>query len=134
MKQSRHLLVEVIGKRTLETSDPEMLTNEVAAYLISEKRIDELDSIMRDVIEYRTNHGKIEASIISAHQLTNNVRDDIGQLLKQEYPSSKSITVNEKIDPNLVGGIRVVMPNEQLDLTLRSKLSDFKRLTTAGKA
>ena len=133
MKQPRHLLVEVIGKRTLEVLDSKKLVTEVAAYLLAENRVDELESILRDVIEYRAVHGIVEASVVSAHELDARLRTDVVNLLKQEYPKAESVVVSEKIDTQVVGGVRVVLPNQQLDLTVRSKLSDFKRLAMAGK-
>ncbi len=133
MKQPRHLLVEVIGKRTLEVLDSKKLVAEIAAYLLAENRVDELESILRDVIEYRANHSIVEANVISAHKLVDRIRSDVVDLLKQEYPKAEAIVVSEKIDPQVVGGIRVVLPNQQLDMTVRSKLSNFKRLAMSGK-
>ncbi len=133
MKQPRHLLVETIGARTLNIVDAKLLAQEIAAYLLSENRVNELDSIMRDVIAYRAERGVVEAEAVSAHELTNNVKDDIKVLMKQNYPDAKSVTISERIDTNVVGGVRVVLPHEQLDLTVRSKLANFKRLTMAGK-
>ncbi|MEI7632231.1 MAG: F0F1 ATP synthase subunit delta [bacterium] len=133
MKQPRHLLVEVIAKRTLKINDNPTLVNEIAAYLLAENRVDELESILRDVIEYRAMHGKVEATVISAHELPSLIKNDVKELLLQEYPNADSVVVSEKLDSSVIGGVKVVLPHEQLDLTVRSKLSDFKRLTMAGK-
>ena len=133
MKQPRHLLVETIGAKTLTIADTKKLALEIAAYLLLENRVHELDSVMRDVIAYRAERGVVEAEAVSAHELTNNVKEDIKVLMKQNYPDAKTITISERIDESVIGGVRVVLPHEQLDLTVRSKLSNFKRLTMAGK-
>lgn len=133
MKQQRHQIVEIIGKRTLNIHDPKDLANEIAAYLLSENLVSELDSIMRDVVDYRASHGIVEATVVIAHELDDNIRREVKNLLKQEYPNAKTVLANERIDTQAVGGVRVVLPHEQLDLTLRSKLSNFKRLTMLGK-
>ncbi len=133
MKHPRHLLVQAIGAKTLGVQDSKKLAVEIAAYLLSENRVNELDSILRDVIEYRAEHGVVEVQAVSSHELSNKVKDDIKVLMKQNYPNAKSVTVSQRIDPDVVGGIRVVLPHEQLDLTVQSKLSNFKRLTMAGK-
>ena len=133
MKQPRRLLVEAIGTRTLTITDSKELAKEIAAYLITENRVSELEPIMRDVIEFRASHGLVEATLVSAHDVSQAEIDDVKAILKEEYPHAKSIKVGEQLVPELIGGVRVVMPHEQLDLTVRSKLSDFKRLVTAGK-
>jgi F0F1-type ATP synthase delta subunit len=133
MKQPRHLLVEAIAARTLKESDTHKLAHEIAAYLLVEDRVDELDSIMRDVIEYRAEHGYVEATAVTTHALTTDVKRDIMAVMEQEYPAAKSIIISERLDGDVVGGVRVDLPHEQLDLTLRSKLARFRRLTMAGK-
>lgn len=133
MKQPRHLLVEAIAKRTMQVKGTSLLTHEIAAYLLTENRVSELDSILRDVIEYRAERGHVEATAVSAHPLTELAKREIEDMVKDNYPHASSITISEQIDPEVVGGVRVVLPHEQLDMTLRSKLANFKRLTSIGK-
>jgi F0F1-type ATP synthase delta subunit len=75
----------------------------------------------------------VEATLVSAHHVSEAEINDVKQILKDYYPEAESIEVGEQLSPELIGGVRVVMPHEQLDLTVRSKLSDFKRLVKAGK-
>ena len=133
MKQPRHLLVEAIAERTLNVKDSSKLAREIAAYLLSENRVSELDSILRDIIEYRAERGIVEATVVSAHTITDEVKGDIRAIMSRDYPAASSITVSERLDPDVVGGVRIDLPHEQLDLTVRSQLAHFKRLTMAGK-
>ena len=79
MKRPRHLLVQAIGAKTLGVQDSQKLAVGIAAYLLSENRVNELDSILRDVIEYRAEHGVVEVQAVSAHELSNKVKDEIGR-------------------------------------------------------
>ena len=130
---SRLELAEIIGKQTLTTESTEDLKAAIASYLLEENLSDELESLMRDVLAYRAAQGFIEATIISAHPLTDMVRGDVKDLIKQEYPAAKHVTINELVDPEVVGGLRIELAGEELDLTVKGKLNTFKRLTAARK-
>lgn len=129
MKQSRHHLVAVIGEKTLGTSDTHLLAREIAAYLLDQKCTGDLDSLMRDIITYRAEHGVVEAVAVSAFPLSDTVLVEVRALLEYEYPQANQVIVSEKRDNSVIGGVRIDLPSEQLDLTVRSKLSIFKRLT-----
>lgn len=128
---TRHHIAEVIGERTLGVSDPARLAREIAAYLLSENLTYELESLVRDVMEYRMKKGVIEAKLVSAHALGREVEADVRKILHDEYPNAKQIRIDQELEPETVGGVRIELPNEQLDLTVRSKLNTFKRLTEA---
>lgn len=130
---SRQQLAKTIAKRTLDEKDLNQLTKEVAAYLLAENQSANLSSIMRDVMAYRAEFGHIEANIISAHPLDAKLRDDITLIVQSAFPDSKHIVINESIDENVVGGLRIEMANLQLDNTVQAKLNTLKRRTAARK-
>ena len=130
---SRLELAEIIGKHTLNVEATDELKAAIAAFLIEEKISDELDSLMRDVQAYRASQGYLEATVVSAYPLNDVVRKDVQDLLKQEFPDAKKISLNERTDPGVIGGVRIEMAGEELDLTVKAKLNTFKRLTAARK-
>lgn len=132
MRISRHLVAEAIAKKTLNIVDSKALAQEVAAYLLAEKRTSELESILRDIMQYRIDHGKLEAEVVSAHDVSNNVLEDVKQLLQTAYPKAETILITQSQDTDVIGGIKINMPNEQLDMTIKAKLSKFKNLTGVG--
>ena len=133
MSSTRHHLAQVIGQRSLKTDNFNKLAKEIAAYLLDTGRTSELDSLMRDIMSYRAEHGVIEVDAISAHQLSQQDIKDIKVLLKAEYPQAKTFTVDQRQEPEVMGGVKLDMPGEQLDLTVRAQVNKFKRLTTAGE-
>ncbi|MBI3624427.1 F0F1 ATP synthase subunit delta [Candidatus Saccharibacteria bacterium] len=133
MIASRHHLAEVIATRTLHRRSTQQLAQAVAAYLLAEHKTADLESLIRDIMQYRSDLGIVEAVAVSAHDLNRQVIKDIRLLLKQQYPKAQSIVIDDRQDPELVGGVRIDLANEQLDLTTRAKLNQFKRLTGAGK-
>ena len=130
---SRSEITHVIAERTMHVTDLPALNKAIAGYLLEQNRVDELDSLMRDVIAYRAAHGHVEATVISAYTLTESVRAEMLGAMKQEYPRAKSYILNEKIDESVVGGLRIEFAGEELDLTVKAKLNTFKRLTLSRK-
>lgn len=126
---SRQQLAQVIATRTMENPSDDNLPIQVAAYLSEVKQISSLESLVRDVMEYRAQNGIIEATVSSAYAIDERLVKDIEILLKDAFPDAKEIILDQEIDSNLVGGVKVSLANQQLDMTVREKLDTFKRLT-----
>lgn len=134
MKTPRSQIAPVLAKLSLQPSASEKrLSQEVAAYLLDENRTGELDSLLRDVIAFRAEHGIVEVTAVSAHELSPEVRKDIERQVRELYPSAKEIIINERIDQEQIGGVRLELVGRQLDLTVRGKLNRFKELTAVER-
>lgn len=132
-KLQRHQLAAVLAQKSLGRINAVKFSDEIAAYLLSERRTGELDSLLRDIMQYRADHGIVEVLAVSAHKLTDKVRRDIEARVRELYPTAKQIIVTEVLDENVVGGVRLELANQQLDLSVRAKLNRFKQLTAAGR-
>lgn len=135
MKTPRSQITPVLAGLTLKSStNAKRLSREIAAYLLDENRVGELDSLMRDLVAYRASEGIVEINTVSAHELTSTTRKDIEQTVRRQFPKAKRIIVNERVDAELLGGVRLELVDRQLDLTLRNKLNRFKELTAVERA
>jgi F0F1-type ATP synthase delta subunit len=102
------------------------LVEDVAAYLVANRRTGELDAIMREVARLREQRdGVTEVTATSAHRLNEAARQTIKKLLGTE-----KLTINEVVDAEVVGGVRLETSELLLDLTVRNRLN---QLTAAGK-
>lgn len=128
---SRPDLAAVIAERTMHMTDQNDIVQAVAAYLLDEGRTEDVSSLMRDVARVRAEHGLVEATVVSAYELNAGALSEVRGALKSEYPNAKSFVINKQIDPTLVGGLRIEMGGEELDLSVRAKLNTLKRLTAA---
>jgi F-type H+-transporting ATPase subunit delta len=109
------------------------LAQETAAYLISERRTHELESLLRDLQQYQADHtGRVEVVARSAHPLTGDEKTQVERMIKTVYPSSTKVIISENIDTDVLGGVRLELANQQLDLSIRTKLNRFKQLTAVG--
>lgn len=105
------------GKREVAT--------QLAAYLLDTRRTRELQLIVRDVEDALAARGILVADIATARELSKDAKVAITDFLKQ-YSDVKSVQVRETIDPDLLGGVRINTPSDELDATLRRKLTQLK--------
>jgi len=132
MKQSRTKLAKAVADRSLKNGSSPKLSQEVAAYLLDEGRVDELDSLLRDVEAEWAAAGYVEVLAYSAHELDTQVRSEIEREAKKLYPAAKKVIITSIHDPEVIGGVRLTIADNQLDLSIEAKLNKFKQLT-AGK-
>ncbi|MBP7767047.1 F0F1 ATP synthase subunit delta [Candidatus Saccharibacteria bacterium] len=125
-------LAKVLADRTMSVSSSKQLASEIASYLVQEKRVNELESILREVRVYRDEKGVLDVRVVSAHELTAADVAEVESLIRREFPGIKQVTIDQEIDKNLVGGIKIQTARKQLDMTIRDKIDTFKRLTTRG--
>jgi len=128
-KISRHRIAAAIADQIDLAKDEKTLSREIAAYLLSARRTGELDSVLRDIMQLRADRGIVEVVAATAHPLTSATRKDIEATVRTHFPSAKTVIVSEAHDPTVVGGVRLELANEQLDLSVRAKLNRFKQLT-----
>lgn len=133
MKTPRTAIAHTIADRSLKKGTSKALAREVAAYLLDEGRVLDLDSVLRDVQENWAASGYVEVIARSAHPLTASSRKDIERQTKKLYPAAKQILVTEVSDPAVLGGVRLEFAHQQLDVSVEAKLHRFKQLTSAGK-
>lgn len=133
MKTRRTRIAQTIADRTLKSGSSKKLSQEIAAYLLAERRVSELDSVLRDVQADWAEAGYVEVIARSAHSLTAATKAEIAEQVKSLYPSAKKIIVTEVADPDVIGGVRLDLANQQLDLSIEAKLNKFKQLTLTGK-
>lgn len=118
---SRQQLAEAILKLSSKVSEKK-LTETIAAYLVESRRTGELDAIMREVARLREKQDNVtEVTATSAFKLNDGARKAIKSLM-----AGKQLIINEVVDPELLGGVRLETSEELLDLTVRNRLNQLK--------
>ncbi len=133
MATNRIRIATAVASHTLQKGASKAYAKEVAALLLAEGRIGELDSLLRDVQSAWAEAGYVEVLARSAHTLSEGTKKDIAAQIQSAYPTAKQIVVTEVHDPSVLGGVRINLANQQLDLSVEAKLNRFKQLTGAGK-
>lgn len=133
MSVQLHHIADVLAKRSLRSSKDTDLAREIAAYLLETGRTGELNPLARDLVSARARLGTVELTIVSAHTMDEAARAAIRTLASSLYPKAEHIVLNERIEPDLIGGARVEFPDQQLDMSIRAKLNRFKALTSSER-
>ncbi|HEY9446581.1 MAG TPA: ATP synthase F1 subunit delta, partial [Burkholderiales bacterium] len=109
------LVIGVIGERL---DGP---ARNLVQVLIQNGRLELLSNIRTLFEEQRRSHeGVLEARIVSALPLSDEqVRDVVGRL---EAKHQRKVRAKVDIDPQLIGGVRIVIGDKVIDATVRGKL------------
>ncbi len=114
----QRVLSAVFAKNTTK------LTVEFLALLTTKGRESILSAVASSFIEqYRAHKGIISAEIVSAVTLSKASQDELVKVLSA---AGHSIDLTEKVDPSLLGGIRVKVGDQLIDASLRRKLNELK--------
>ena len=125
---TRMELAEVI-LASLSKGEEKKVAKQVAEYLLKAGKTADLSSLMRDVAALRAEKEDIvEVTALSAHPLDTTDKTEVNKVAKSVYPNAKQVILNEQLDPGVVGGIRLSFPNQQLDVTIKSKLTRLRGL------
>lgn len=100
------------------------VTKKLAAYLIETKKTRELSLYMRDIESALNERGILLADVASSHILTSDTENTIIHFLKKTT-GAKDVHLRPKVDPSLLGGVRIETPDQRLDNTLRHRLNQL---------
>lgn len=125
---SRRKLAEYVADNL--QSNRTMVIKELAAYLIQTKRTRELELIVRDIEAQLKDRGVIIADVASAYPLSAAVKKEISEFIASTSSLAANKTevhLRETVDSDLLGGVRIALPGELFDGTIRHKINALRR-------
>lgn len=125
----RSNLAEYIVNNLADNVSSKKLAKNVAEYLLENKKVSDLESVMRDVVNLRTTKGFVEVDAYSAYKLSDKALSEIRSIVKKHFANVKQVVVNNLIDKDLVGGVKLYIGSDRLDLSIKNKLNKFRELT-----
>lgn len=120
--RSRKKLAEYVAQRVVDGARLDTLLKEVAAYLVESRQTRNYALVVRAIEDALKDRGIVVASVASARQLTDEQRDSVRAMF-----GGKKVYLNETVDAELIGGLRVDAPGARLDTTIKRKLTALKR-------
>jgi len=125
-KVSRRVLARTIAaKLVAEPARQDYWLKVLAAYLVDRNRAAEADLISNDIAhELFEQSGQLFVRVDSARPLGDNVRASLKELL-QAQTGAKRVTLAERVDPTLLGGLIARTPSAQIDVSVRAKLKQL---------
>lgn len=101
--------------------------DELAALIIDEGRERELPLIVRDIEGALLARGIAVADLESAYELTGTTKSALESLVK-EQTGAKTVHFRTREEKDLLGGVRVSLPGEELDASVRRRLDNLKAM------
>ena len=104
---------------------PSQLTGNFLRVIARNRRLFVLPGIIRGFIQMAARErGEIEAEVTSAHKLNDEQRKELAAAIGSY--AGKTVTMNESVDPAILGGLVVRIGSRQIDTSLRTKLNSLK--------
>jgi F-type H+-transporting ATPase subunit delta len=94
--------------------------------LVDKRREPVFDNIVAEFAKYRDEHeGRVHARVTTAQPLSDDEKARLVAALAKQ--SGKEVDLHEKINPAVIGGIRVNLGDYVLDGTVRRRLNELRR-------
>jgi F-type H+-transporting ATPase subunit delta len=124
---SRRLLARYAVDELLAGQKTATISKRLAAVLLTSRRANQAESLLADIAaEMETRGLAARATVTSAHKLSANLRREIAAAVKKAV-RVKRVDMDETVDANVLGGIRVETANHAWDKTVRKNLNDIMR-------
>ena len=118
---SNKQLAEIIYLQ-LQKQASEKVAKEVSKFLVQSKRTKDLSKIMRELSRLQYERDNVqEVTMTSAHKLNDSVKQKILKQMNVEH-----YVINEVIDEDLIGGVRIESNDSIFDLSVRNRLQKLK--------
>ncbi len=101
------------------------VVNEIAAYLITAHRTREVELLVRDIESALARRGVLVAHVTSARALGESVKASLEDLLTRTF-DARQLHLDETVQPELLGGIKIAAADQELDTTIRRRLNQLK--------
>lgn len=121
-KLSRRKLSDYAAERLVRGDKASDVMRSVAAYLIESGREREAELIVRDIETKLLGHGIALATVVSARQLSDEAKQSIEQMIKDTQEGVTTVYLRESVEPDVIGGVKVILPHAQMDATVKAKL------------
>lgn len=121
---SRRKLAEYSADQLL-AGKKEAVLQELAAYLIEKKRVSELELIVRDIEAALLARGTAIADVVTARKLTAETQAQIEKFVASQHPGV-TVQLRTRVEPDVLGGAKIGLAGEELDGTIRRKLTTLK--------
>lgn len=125
-KIPRSQLSKVVAGLSLGAKDSS-LGRSIAAYLLEERRVNELDSLLRDIQKDWAKAGYVDVLAKVARPLPQVVYDELGRPFSEIYHNAKSINVTPVIDSSVIGGVILELADQRMDISIKRRLQRFKK-------
>ena len=84
-----------------------------------------MDRYMDDLLKYAEERNKLDVKVFSAVTLSQEQRLRLESKLEKMF--GKKISMSFRVDPSLLGGLRIIAEHTVIDNTIKTRLADMKK-------
>lgn len=125
MKVSRRVLARYIAKELQSGSNRKVVVESLAAYLVMNRQVNDLDLIVADIQKNLATFGYVHATVTAAHTLDDTLRQEVIDYVKR-IENATAVIVEENIDKAVLGGVIIETPSRRFDASVITKLKRLK--------
>jgi F0F1-type ATP synthase delta subunit len=114
-------LAKYVADELEKGSSAQVVSHKLASYLLEERRSRDLPAVLRAIDEEHAKRGSAQVTITSAHEVTEQTKKQLAELLGVTSP-----IYSEVIDASVIGGVKARSGETEIDLTVRARLNNFK--------
>ena len=119
-----------LSSKDKSPSEMHQVHEKVINFLVRRRLISKSSSILLELKKIiNSEHGIVPANVFSAHRLHEKKEKNLVHFLKKRY-SAKEVALNPVLDKPLLGGMRVEVSDEVIDLTLKNKVEQLQKYLT----
>jgi F-type H+-transporting ATPase subunit delta len=129
---SNNDIARAIYLSTKDKQAPEQanLFPKIIQFLYRKRLLSQAQNILSRLDEMIDNEeGRIVVTISSKEPLHENLKKEIAHILKEKYSAQKILLV-ENLNENLLGGFKIEVNNEIIDLTIKNKINQLQKYLT----
>ena len=116
-KISRRKLAQYVVDSFNNGTSLSSLLREVAAYLVATGRTREAELVVRAIEDRLAARGSVVTRVTTARPMSDTLKREITALVDAD-----TVYIDEIVDPDIMGGVRIETPGKILDATLKRKL------------
>ena len=128
-KVSRRTIARAVAARLI--AEPERQAHWIqvlAAYMAAHNLTKYAELMVQDIAsELYTQAGVLHASVTSARPLTDSIREQLKAYLLAQTDAT-TISLDESVDPSLIGGLVAKTPDVEIDLSVRTQLKQLSAI------
>ena len=95
-----------------------------AAWLVSGGRGREATYLTRDVATALAERGHVLATVVTARAMNDQAQHTVEAFIKS-VTGAKALELVTRVEPGLIGGVKIELPSATLDASVRAKLDKF---------
>ena len=124
--QSQSSQLEVLKKISIGMSLSKIIHN-FLSILVSKRRIFYLNTIFLNFLSLASKkRGELKASLVSSKNLTNEELKNLNAELSETMATT--ITLDYKVDENLIGGLKMQIGSLMVDTSIKNKLKKYEQI------